>query len=85
MHLLDIFLPLMHKQQLRRHLDLSPLRVNNGTGRRGLVLVRFDGEVPEGDAVVRGGGEEEGCVVGGPGDGGDGGAVPGEVGDGLGG
>ena len=66
MTLLDIPLPLMNKQQLRWHSHHPSLRIDDiprSVG-CGLVFVGFDGEIPHGDTVICGGGEEERSVVG---------------------
>lgn len=80
--LLDVLLTLMNEQQLRRHLDMPALGVDDGS-RRCLVVIGFYGEIPHRDGVVGGSGEEERGVVRRPGDRGDRGAVPVEVGDRL--
>lgn len=80
MYLLDILLPLMNEQQLRRH-DHPSIHLRDLLG-RSFLLIRFDREIPEGDGVVGGTGDEEGGIGGVPFDGGYGFFVPVEVGDG---
>jgi hypothetical protein len=74
--LLDVLLMVL-EQQLGRDVDRFALALH-----RRLVLVRLDGEVPEGDGALGGGGGKDGGFGGVPGDGGNGGGVPGEGGDG---
>ena len=50
MHLLDLLLPLMRKQQLSGNV-LEPLSLSSLL-RRLLVLVQLDREIPEGHLVV---------------------------------
>jgi hypothetical protein len=79
---LDVLLPLVDKEQLRRDRERFAIGIE-GRG-RDLVFVLLDRKIPEGDLVVRARGGEYRRIGRVPLDGCDGCSMPREMGDGLG-